>query len=186
LVSDASLTVLVEPGVWDYNADACKEGIMAIEVIKARKKHLWDIRALYRAFVIDEYQSAPVDREELRKAEDRTNAVLRLLDEFQNPTRTWLVAVESDIVVGTALLTVKSHPFLEGMVGRIDLVVVSRDRRNQGIGKALLQKADELAKAQGCAWATLDVLKTNESAIQLYRNAGFDSFLMEMVKKLEP
>ena len=154
-------------------------------VTPSADRHLWDIRALYRAFVIDEYLTAPVDEQELRPAGDRADAVLRLLDEFPNPTRTWLVALEKETVVGTALLTIKKHPFLEGQVGRIDLVVVSRDRRHQGIGKALIDKADELARAQGCKWATLDVLRTNEAAIRLYRSAGFHPFLLEMVKRLE-
>jgi len=158
---------------------------MDINIMRATRRHLPAIRALYRVFVKDEYSIAPLPAEHLNTNEDRTNAVLRVLDSFESPKKTWLVAMIDKAVIGTALLTIKSHPFLAGEIGRVDLVMVSKDFRRQGVGRALMNELYELARSMGCGWMTLGVLETNEAALRMYKTSGYSHFLLELVKKVD-
>jgi GNAT superfamily N-acetyltransferase len=52
-------------------------------------------------------------------------------------------------------------------------IVVHRDRRGQGVGRALLAWAEDLARSLDCCKMTLEVLSNNQSARVAYRKAGF-------------
>jgi len=56
-----------------------------------------------------------------------------------------------------------------------DLVVLPA-YRSQGIGRLLLQAAEEHARAQGAASLDLEVLVKNERAVQLYNRHGFRAY----------
>lgn len=52
-------------------------------------------------------------------------------------------------------------------------VATSPDRRRQGVGRRLLVSAIERARQRGCSLATLEVRRSNEAALSLYRSLGF-------------
>ena len=52
-------------------------------------------------------------------------------------------------------------------------VVVKQDRRREGIGSFMFQGAIRIASELGVTCFHLDVRKSNEAAIRLYRNNGF-------------
>ena len=52
-------------------------------------------------------------------------------------------------------------------------VAVELCQRGRGIGEALVLKAIECAKESGCKCVTLEVRKTNISALRLYKKLGF-------------
>ena len=64
-----------------------------------------------------------------------------------------------------------------------DLVVL-RAHRGRGLGRALLQRAEEHARAAGAKILRLGVLAGNESARGLYRSFGFEDRVVEMTKSL--
>lgn len=64
-----------------------------------------------------------------------------------------------------------------------DLVVASRFRR-QGIGRALLQAAEQHARAKRVKWLRIGVLAANQSADELYDSMGFTSVYVEREKRL--
>lgn len=53
---------------------------------------------------------------------------------------------------------------------------VGREKRGQGFGEALLQRLLEEAKKTGADTVYLDVRKTNNAAISLYKKAGFEIY----------
>ena len=57
--------------------------------------------------------------------------------------------------------------------GNIDLVAVSKDYRNKGIGTLLIEKAHEYLKENGVTAVYLEVRKSNLSAINLYEKCGY-------------
>ena len=57
--------------------------------------------------------------------------------------------------------------------GYIANVAVSQDHRRQGIGTKLLAALVNEAKKRSLSFLTLEVRESNESAIALYKNAGF-------------
>ena len=68
----------------------------------------------------------------------------------------------------TGFSTFAARPLLN-----IHDVVVRRERRGQGIGRALLDWAEALARSLGCCKLTLEVLSDNERALAAYRRAGY-------------
>jgi GNAT superfamily N-acetyltransferase len=58
-------------------------------------------------------------------------------------------------------------------------LVVHRDSRGRGIGRALLQAAQDEAAARGCCKLTLEVLSRNETALAAYRRFGFAAYELD-------
>jgi hypothetical protein len=52
--------------------------------------------------------------------------------------------------------------------------MVSPKYQRQGIGQAMIKDLTERARAQGCAWATADVLETNVASHTAFRRQGFE------------
>ncbi len=80
-----------------------------------------------------------------------------------------LVAELEGKVVGELELYVGEEPGVLGKTGFIDVLVVHRDYRRRGVGRALVEKAREIAKAQGCD--TLSVWP-EEIAVPFYEKCG--------------
>ena len=53
-------------------------------------------------------------------------------------------------------------------------IVVLPERRQQGVGRALLLGALEVARARGCRSAHLEVRRSNAAARALYEGLGFE------------
>ncbi|MEW6732854.1 MAG: GNAT family N-acetyltransferase [Acidobacteriota bacterium] len=64
-----------------------------------------------------------------------------------------------------------------------DLVVLA-DYRGRGLGRALLQKAEDYAVLQGARLLRIAVLAKNHTAKELYHNFGFQDRLIELSKSL--
>jgi len=64
-----------------------------------------------------------------------------------------------------------------------DLVVLPA-YRGQGLGHALLQRAEEHARSQGATSLELQVLAKNENALQLYDRYGFRAYHLLLKKNL--
>lgn len=68
----------------------------------------------------------------------------------------------------TGFSTFAARPLLN-----IHDIVVRSDRRGRGIGRALLEWAQDTARALDCCKLTLEVLSNNHPALRAYRAAGF-------------
>ena len=64
-----------------------------------------------------------------------------------------------------------------------DLVVLPA-HRSLGLGRALLQRAEDYARGQGAEVLRIGVMAKNEGARRLYRSYGFEDRLIEMSKSL--
>ncbi len=56
----------------------------------------------------------------------------------------------------------------------VDSLAAARTRRRQGVGRALLEEAERLARADGLAAVALDTWQENRPARALYAAAGFE------------
>lgn len=68
-------------------------------------------------------------------------------------------------------------------VGFISDVAVIKGERRQGIGKALLARAEGFFKDGGCEYSQLEVFAPNTQAYELYKNLGFEPLCIYMSKK---
>lgn len=101
-----------------------------------------------------------------------------LLKKFENPQEHIFVSVdEKDCVNGYVMCIVeeKDKPFFTQRPYRtlyVDDLCVDKSARGQGIGKALMQKATEEARALGCYNLDLNVWACNTDAIRFYEKIG--------------
>lgn len=66
----------------------------------------------------------------------------------------------------------------------IFLLYVMPEHRRQGIAKCLMQQAQEWAKARGDRQIALQVFPTNQPALNLYQQLGYQTQSLWMVKPL--
>ncbi len=72
----------------------------------------------------------------------------------------------------------------EEKVCHLESLIVLSEYRRQGIGKALIERAKQMAAERGNRIMTLNVLPENKSAKQLYGNTGFSDFRTMMAIEL--
>jgi len=90
-------------------------------------------------------------------------------EELENQLAYYLLAVLDDTVVGYVgmwLILDEAH---------ITNVAVLPSCRKLGIGKSMMQKALDIAKANGAVSMTLEVRPSNAPALALYKNLGFEN-----------
>jgi len=92
-----------------------------------------------------------------------------LISETVNPQAKFYVLEEE----GTVVAYMGMHIVLDECY--IANVAVSSDSRRRGFAERLVRNALEVAIEQKCAFITLEVRKSNEGAISLYRKCGFET-----------
>ncbi len=102
---------------------------------------------------------------------EKFNEIYKL--KLNDPYSYYIVAIENNKIVGvlTAELQVKLHR--ENMQCFVEDLVVDREYRNRGIGKALLQNAIDYAKSKNCDVVELTTYLNNEKAIKFYEANDF-------------
>lgn len=110
---------------------------------------------------------------------DMADATRRAEAQLADPQRTTLVAVADGFVVGFVQLTPLPPPEAGSMVRErpaADVsIAVSATHHGRGIGRALMEAAEDRAARDGTELLTLNALTANEPAIGLYRSLGFDA-----------
>lgn len=71
-----------------------------------------------------------------------------------------------------------------GVFGRMEHLFVDETYRSRGVGRMLMESAEEYFRRQGVKKVKLTVTKSNESAISLYRNMGYEVERFKMEKDL--
>lgn len=100
----------------------------------------------------------------------------RLVDGLRNhPTTLVLLAMEDQDAVGIAVCFFGFSTFAAQPLLNIHDLAVRPDVRGRGVGRSLLQAAQQHAKEQGCCKLTLEVREDNHGAQRLYRDFGFQS-----------
>ncbi|QLG50494.1 GNAT family N-acetyltransferase [Natrinema halophilum] len=96
-----------------------------------------------------------------------------------------LVARLQGEIVGFASVSIE-HGSLELDVtrGLLSNVYVDPAVRNQGIGTALLEAAEDTLAEQGADVMLLEVMAGNEDARRFYRSRGYDEFRVTMTRSL--
>jgi ribosomal protein S18 acetylase RimI-like enzyme len=96
----------------------------------------------------------------------------RAIDEDPNQI---LVVLDDGEVVGTLQLTLIPYlTFRGGWRAQIEAVRVASDRRQDGLGQALVEWAIEEARRRGCHMVQLATNKARKDAHRFYRSLGFE------------
>jgi ribosomal protein S18 acetylase RimI-like enzyme len=94
-----------------------------------------------------------------------------LIEIIQSDTTRLLMAEEDNRYIGSLTLVVFRIP--SGTRARIEDLVVQETARGRGVGRALVQKALEMAKALGAEAVDLTTHPSREAANALYKKLGF-------------
>jgi N-acetylglutamate synthase-like GNAT family acetyltransferase len=112
-------------------------------------------------------------------------AVARRLERLAADPRSWVyVAVEDERVVGLAAVHLMSILERDDPIARITAMVVNADARGQGVGRALLERLEERARAEGCDRIDLTTRYEREGAAAFYQRMGFEDTSLRFVKDL--
>ena len=84
-----------------------------------------------------------------------------------------LVAELDGEIVGVAHLHVAPVLHESGHLGRVTALVVTRDRRHMGIGKALMSSLDTAARQAGCTKMEITSGTQRDGAHEFYKHLGY-------------
>jgi ribosomal protein S18 acetylase RimI-like enzyme len=85
------------------------------------------------------------------------------------------VLVGGDEPHGLALLRFRPSLWTEGLDCYLEELYVVPDRRGQGLGRALMEAAIELARQEGAAYMELGTSEADVAARALYESLGFSN-----------
>ena len=92
----------------------------------------------------------------------------------RDPNNTLLVACLGDDVIGTLQLTfIPSLSYQGGWRATVESVRTDAALRGQGIGRAMMEHAIELARAKGCVLMQLSTHQSRKDAHRFYARLGF-------------
>jgi ribosomal protein S18 acetylase RimI-like enzyme len=94
------------------------------------------------------------------------------------------VAQEEGRILGLIHVVVREAPDIPILVPRryavIENIVVSPAHRRRGIGRVLMERAQQWAARQGLTWVELNVWEFNEGAMAFYRELGYTTATRRM------
>lgn len=145
------------------------------------------------------------DLESICRLSNEINAEhhLHMPQEFQKPDRgnrdepAWagfmdkdsaavFVAEDKGVLVGAVSVSVTTsapQPFLKHRSrGHIATIVVTKNHRGKGVGRALMSAAETFAKEQGAADIKLNVMEFNSDAFEFYQELGYGIFSTQLSK----
>ncbi|NLL00218.1 MAG: GNAT family N-acetyltransferase [Clostridiales bacterium] len=124
---------------------------------------LWDLLNLYKHFNNGDPELE--DNDELHKLWD---------DIYNDSSLHYIVAEKDGLLVSTCNISItknltrNTRPY-----GLIENVVTHSDYRNRGLGKKVLNKAIDIAKANNCYKVMLLTGSKKEETFNFYRSVGF-------------
>jgi ribosomal protein S18 acetylase RimI-like enzyme len=126
--------------------------------------------------LLDEYASGPNGGGEPLSAEVKVELIPILQ---RSPCSMTLLAFAGETPIGLlnafeTVSTFRAKPLLN-----IHDIAVTASWRRRGVGRALIQELENIARERGCCKLTLEVLENNLSAQALYRELGFDGYQLQ-------
>lgn len=109
------------------------------------------------------------------------------LSSLEKESATTFVAEEDSNLLGFVNVSIvdESHSLLQPMrFGRVGSVCVTKDRRGQGIGPALMRLAQDWVSQHGGVEVRLNVWAFNAHALHLYEELGYEVRSLFLAKRL--
>lgn len=99
---------------------------------------------------------------------------------------TLFVARSDDAVVGFVTCSVETGGYAQDeQRGVIENLYVVPERRDEGVGTALLARAESTLRERGCTAVALDVMAANADARRFYERHGYDPHRVELERRLD-
>ena len=96
------------------------------------------------------------------------------------------VAVDAnDKVLGVALISLRDELLSHAPSAHLEVLAVDAAAEGRGLGRALLDSAEEAARARGAQSMSLHVFAKNTRARAVYERMGYDGELLRYIKHFE-
>lgn len=137
--------------------------------IKIREANINDIENGLLEVFIDGYRYHQNGRPDIFENLSDEELKQDLIKNFESLTT--IVLTENNQIVGYLAYRIK-----EKHVKKLDVdqLVISKNSRNKGYGKMLMNEAKNIAKKIGCARIELNCWLFNENALAMYEHIGFE------------
>ena len=160
-----------------------------MKIIEYENKYLEDVKDLLTE--LEEYLVS-IDKDNLDMIHEDYHEKMALVDleEVKNNNGICYLAIDGNKVIGLIMGTIPSYDEYDYLDykcpkrGRIIELIVTSKVRNNGIGKALIEKMEEYFKLKGCEYVLIDVFAYNENAIKFYERKGYHPRMLVDIKKL--
>jgi ribosomal protein S18 acetylase RimI-like enzyme len=97
-----------------------------------------------------------------------------------------LLVARADDIVGFVMFGTETTRYEQTVSrGIVENIYVVSDRRNEGIGSALLEAAEDRLREQGVDAIALEAMAHNERAREFYRQRGYTPHRVELEKRLD-
>lgn len=109
--------------------------------------------------------------------------IVTRLEQFSGPSSSVVVADLDDEVLGfVAVHVLPRFEQDEGFV-RIVALVVDPGARERGVGRLLMQEAERIGSAAGCAFAEVTAGHRRADALRMYESLGYDATITSYLRK---
>ncbi|MED4126556.1 GNAT family N-acetyltransferase [Shouchella miscanthi] len=126
---------------------------------------------------------------DLMKHRDRTVMEQKqealLLESLQRDDLSLFIAENDHHFLGYLEMRLQNDFFTNERQGYITAIATTPEAEGKGVGKRLMQKAEEWAQEQGVHTIVLDVFKANEHAVAFYEKFGYQQEIVKMTKPLD-
>ena len=127
--------------------------------------------------LLDEVSKLHIEkRPDVFKIKSHEEIKSNLEEMIQDESNIILIAEDKQVAVGVIICKVREindHTNLKNIkVLWINEICVKQEYRRNGIGRSLIEKAKEIAKANNCLRLELNCWELNEEAMKFYENQG--------------
>ncbi len=160
-----------------------------MKIIEYEEKYLDDVRDLLTE--LEEY-IVSIDKDELDHVDKEYHEKMALvsLDIVKKNNGKCYLAIDNNEVIGLIMGTIPpydKYDYLDYKCpkrGIITELVVSKKKRNTGVGKELMNTIESYFKDNGCEYSLVDVFAYNENGINFYSRRGYHPRMYTDIKKL--
>ena len=160
-----------------------------MEIIKYESKYLEDVRDLLTE--LEEY-IVSIDKDNLDRVHPDYHEKMALVDleDVNKNNGICYLAIENKKVVGLIMGTISpysEYDYLDYKCPRRGIItelIVTSKIRSKGVGKALIEKAENYFKENNCEYVLIDVFAYNENAINFYEKNGYHPRMYTNIKKI--
>ncbi len=161
-----------------------------MRIIAYEDKYLEDVKDLL--VELEEYIIS-IDKDQLDQlhSEYRDKMAILDLNEIKEKNGKCYLAIENDKVVGLimgCIVKYEEYDYLDykcPKMGEVTELVVSKNVRDKGIGKLLLNNMEEYFKSKNCEYIKIDVFSYNENAIKFYEKDGYHNRMEIKIKRVK-
>lgn len=161
-----------------------------MKIVEYEDKYLENVKDLL--VELEEYL-VDIDQDNLdRVHQEYRNKMAKLdLEEVNKNSGKCYLAIQDSKVIGLIMGIVRKYDEFDYLdykcpkTGVITELIVTKQTRNNGTGKILIETMEKYFKSIKCEYVLVDVFAYNSSGVNFYNNMGYHNRMHTMIKNIE-